>query len=154
MRPPSHLELVCLSALLVGSRVSRGVQETRSEQRIAPFMEAAYAAYDGGRPAEANRALSQLADVLKREDADWTGTSYGKWLAWELCLTYGRLGLLASGTSEESKEFALARPWCGASPHAELTDAAKLRATLAEIDDNADGSAKESGGGGRSRTGE
>jgi len=146
MRPTNLAEAVCLSAILIGYQVARGVQETHSEKRIAPFLAAAYAASDAGNQPQANRALFQLAQVLQREDASWagttygrTGTGYGKWLAWELCLTYGRLGRLASGTSEESRDFALAQPWCRTSKRRGVADAAQLRATLADIDDNEPG---------------
>jgi hypothetical protein len=138
--------MVTLAAVLVGFRLVTGTQETRSQKRIAPFLEASYAAYDAGRQPQANQALFELVGVLQREGARWAGTSYGTKLALELCLAYGRLGLLAGETADRSKDFALAKPWCEKSGEPAVADAAELRMTLAHVDDNepsADESADE-----------
>jgi len=123
----------------VGFQVVRGVEETRSMRRVAPFMERANAAFDDGRQTQVNQALLQLATVLQQEQPEWTGTAYGKKLAFELCLTYGRIGRLAVGSPEGPRDFALAQPWCRASGQPAVADATKLRATLARVDDPTEG---------------
>jgi hypothetical protein len=146
MRFPSNLDYApafLLAAILVAFRLVTGVQETRSQKRIAPLLEASYAAYDSGRQPQANQALFELVGVLQRDGAEWAGTPYGRKLALELCLAYGRLGLLAGETAERSKDFALAKPWCEKSGEPAVADAAELRMTLAHVDDN-EGSADES----------
>lgn len=138
MRLPTNIdvtELLCLTALVLGFGVVRGIRESHSQERVAPLLKAAYAAMDDGRQPRVNQALFELAAALQRESGDWTGTSYGRWLAFELCLSYGRLGVLASGSSEERRDFALAQPWCRTSEAPDVSDAARLRATLAHIDD-------------------
>ena len=142
MRPLSSLgatQVLGFAALLVGFQVVRGVEETRSMRRVAPFMERANAAFDDGRQTQVNQALLQLATVLQQEQPEWTGTAYGKKLAFELCLTYGRIGRLAVGSPEGPRDFALAQPWCRASGQPAVADATKLRATLARVDDPTEG---------------
>jgi len=80
----------------------QGARETRSLNRIGPAEEAAYAAFRSARQPEASKALLELATILQREETDWSGTSHGKVIAFDLCLTYGRLGLLAVGRSRRS----------------------------------------------------
>ena len=142
MRPLSSLgatQLLGFAALLVGFQVVRGVEETRSMRRLAPFMERANAAFDDGRETQVNQALLQLANVLQREQSEWIGTAYGKELAFELCLTYGRIGRLEGGSPEGPRGFALAQPWCSQSGQPAVADATKLRATLARVDDPTEG---------------
>jgi hypothetical protein len=135
--------MLTLAAMLVAFRLITGAQETRSQKRIAPLLEASYAAYDAGRQPQANQALFELVGVLQRDGAKWDGTPYGRKLALELCLAYGRLGLLASDPAERSKDFAMAQPWCQKSGEPAVADAAELRMTLAHVDDN-EGSSDES----------
>ena len=149
MRLPSRLDFApafLLAAILVVFRLVAGTRETRSEKRIAPLLEASYAAYDAGRQPQANQALFEAVGVLQRDGAEWAGTPYGRKLALELCLAYGRLGLLAGDSADRSRDFALAKPWCEKSGEPAVADAAELRMTLAHVDDNestADESADE-----------
>jgi hypothetical protein len=141
MRPLSSLgatQVLGFAALLAGFQVVRGVEETRSMKRVAPFVERANAAFDDGRQPQVNQALLQLATALQQEQSEWAGTAYGQKLAFELCLTYGRAGRLAAG-SEGPRDFALAKPWCKESGQPAVADATKLRATLARVDDPTEG---------------
>jgi hypothetical protein len=115
----------------------QGVRQTRSLNRIGPAEEAAYAAFRAGRQPEASKALLELATILQREETDWSGTSHGKGIAFDLCLTYGRLGLLAVGTQQEVIYFEQARPWCDKSGQTSVRDSSALRDTLGRVDKSA-----------------
>jgi hypothetical protein len=131
----TRLVLLCAAASsAAGCEVIEGVRETRSLRRIAPVEEASLAAVRAGRPAEARQALQTLATLLEREERDWRGRPHGKTIAFDLCLTYGRLGVLAAGTPEEPTFFEQARPWCVLSEQASVRDDTALRTVLRRVD--------------------
>jgi hypothetical protein len=131
------LALGALACAVQACDFIHGVRETRSLKRIAPAEEAAHAAFLAGRQPEASQALLELTTILQREETDWNGTSHGRVLAFDLCLTYGRLGLLAVGTQQEVMYFEQARPWCDKSGQASVRDSSALRETLARVDRSA-----------------
>ena len=118
----------------MGCRLVEGMRETRSLQRIAPLEERTLALVREGRAAEAGQALRELATLLEREEKDWRGRPHGRTLAFDLCLTYGRLSALATGTPEEEAFFGEARPWCVLSEQVSVRDEASLRALLRRVD--------------------
>jgi hypothetical protein len=96
----------------------RGARETMSLRRVSQAEETAFRVYRQGTSPQAKDALLHLAKLLEDEEADWRGTPHGKGLAFDLSLTYGRLGLLAEHASDEQTERRyrdLARMWFGKS---------------------------------------
>jgi hypothetical protein len=92
----------------------RNGREVMSLQKVVKAEEAAFRVYRRGTGAEARAALVSLAQLLEAEAREWEGTPHGRVLAFDLALTYGRLGLLAERTAADSdskRYLAFASAW-------------------------------------------